>query len=420
MKNTEIVKCLKANKKISDYELTSVNKESKELFYVLKHLEVNRAVNVTTQIVTVYVDSKDLKGSSTVVVTAADDQKSLSKKLNNAVKACKNAMNKYYPLPTNQTPIKEDGKDIDLNEVANKIAQIIAKASDSDKGWINSAEIFVSKNTTEFISSKNIHHKSVAYDYAFELIPTYTNGIEEIELYRFYDTNVTKYEEIERKIKGILKKAQDRSNAKTLKEVKIDKNIKVLVKNDMITKIMGNFKDNLNYSSIYTRQSHYEIGSTISDSKFTMKLNSYVKGCSKSRSFDAHGIALKEKTIIKNGKAVSMWGDPRFGYYLNQKEITGDLPIIEVSGPSYDYEKEKHIIIENFSSPQLEATTGYFGGEVRLARYFDGKKYIPLTGFAISGNIYEAIKDAKFSKRKVTLPTYKGPKYLILDHISIN
>ena len=40
-------------------------------------------------------------------------------------------------------------------------------------------------------------------DFSFELIPTYTNGKEEIELYRFYDSNTANYEEIERKVKGI-------------------------------------------------------------------------------------------------------------------------------------------------------------------------------------------------------------------------
>ena len=44
MKKNEILDCLKANKHITDYELSIVNKDSRELFYVLDHLEINRAV----------------------------------------------------------------------------------------------------------------------------------------------------------------------------------------------------------------------------------------------------------------------------------------------------------------------------------------------------------------------------------------
>ena len=93
---------------------------------------------------------------------------------------------------------------------------------------------------------------------------------------------------------------------------------------------------------------------------------------------------------------------------------------MELEGPRSEYKNEKHLIIENFSSPQLEETSGYWGGEVRLARYFDGEKYIPLTGFSISGNIYEDLKTVELSGENAILPNYKGPKYLIFKGIKIH
>lgn len=421
MKNTDIIKCLKANKKVSDYELLITHKESVELFYVLKHLEMNRAVDVTRKTVQVYVDKDQLKGSSTIVVTDADDAKSFNKKLNDAITAASKAMNKYYPLCEKADSINEkEDKSFDLDKIATKVAEIVSSVAAGNSGWINSSEIFISKTCKEFISSKGIHHKSYGYGVQLELVPTYTNGKEEIELYRMYESNILNVDELERKVKGILRKAELRSNAKKIDEVKLPKKIKVLVKNDMLQKIMNNFKDNLSYGEVFMKTSHYDVGSIVTNANMTMTLKPYAKGCYRSESFDNNGIVLKDRKVIKNGKVVSLWGDQRFGYYMNQKNITGNLPVIEVKAPAYDYSKEKHLIIENFSSPQLEDSTGYFGGEVRLARYFDGKKYIPLTGFAISGNIYEAIKEAKFSKREVTRSDYKGPKYLILDNISIN
>ena len=102
------------------------------------------------------------------------------------------------------------------------------------------------------------------------------------------------------------------------------------------------------------------------------------------------------------------------------KKPTGEIPCVVVDAPSYDYKKEKHIIVEHFSAPQLESYSGYFGGEIRLARYFDGKKYIPITGFAVSGNIYDAAKNMKFSKEKTSSLNYSGPRYFIFDKLSIN
>ena len=91
-----------------------------------------------------------------------------------------------------------------------------------------------------------------------------------------------------------------------------------------------------------------------------------------------------------------------------------------LNGERSEYKDDKHIIIESFSAPQMESNTGYWGGEVRLARYYDGEKYIPLTGFSISGNIYEDLKKLELSKENGALPNYSGPKYLIFKGINIH
>ena len=105
MKLKDINKILKANKKISDYEIISNKKESSELFFVLKKLELNRATLTESISIKIYVDVKDLRGSSTILVTSADDEKTLNKKINEAIKKAKAALNKYYPLVTNQKKI---------------------------------------------------------------------------------------------------------------------------------------------------------------------------------------------------------------------------------------------------------------------------------------------------------------------------
>ena len=71
------------------------------------------------------------------------------------------------------------------------------------------------------------------------------------------------------------------------------------------------------------------------------------------------------------------------------------------------------IEILNFSSPQLESSSGYFGGEVRLGIYHDtnGEK-TPITGFSVSGNIYEALKNATYSKASKTYENYHGPEFI--------
>ena len=421
MKKTEIIKTLKANKNINGFELICTNKDSRELFYVLDHLEINRAVNTIKQVATVYVNSKDKTGTSTVTITAADDVKSLNKKINEASKKAKAAYNAYYPLATKSKNIKDIKKNnYDLNDIACNVAKAVFKADTYSKGWLNSTEIFVTNFTREFDNSNNVHHIENGFEIKIEVIPTWKGEKEEVELYKFYESGKIDYKQITAEIKQLLINAKLRSEAKTLNDVKVDQDTLVLVQNDMLDSILDNLCANASYQYNFLKMNHYNLKDVVSNNPFTLTAKGKVKGCNKSMSFDGNGVVLKSKTLIKDGKLVNNFGSLRFGYYLNQKNITGSLPVAVLDGKRSSYKKKKHLIIENFSSPQLDESTGYWGGEVRLARYFDGKKYIPLTGFSISGNIYEDIKEVEFSKEDCTMPSYSGPKYFIFKGIQIH
>lgn len=421
MKKNEILACLKANKKITDYELSIVNKDSRELFYILDHLEINRAVKVETASIKVYVSDKKSTGSSTVAITAADDKKSLTDKLNKAVIKAKQAKNNYYPLPDKTNNIKDNKKSKrNLNDIASNIAKAVFKANKYKNGWINSTEIFVSEFTNEFINSKGINHISNNFKIEVECIPTWSNKKEEFELYKFYESGKIDYKQITKEIDEILTLAKDRSNAKTLKDVKLPKNLKVLVKNDMLETILENMVYDLNYRNVFMKQSHYSKNDVLSNNKFNLTMKGVIPGCSSSRRFDGHGVVLKSKKLIADGIVKNNYGDSQFGYYLKEKNITGNLPVAKLEAKGSSYKKDKHLIIETFSSPQLESDSGYWGGEVRLARYFDGKKYIPLTGFSIAGSIYEDLKKVEFSNEQTLTPNYSGPKYMIFKGLEIS
>ena len=424
MKLNDINKILKTNKKISDYEIICSKKESSELFFVLKKLELNRATSTESISINIYVDSKGLRGTSTVLVTSADDEKSFIKKTNDAIKKAKSALNKYYPLSSNQKKIDNKlAKKEDLNKLANNVANAILKADHYRKGLINSTEIFVSKTTLEFINSNNVKQKEEKLNIEFEIIPTWSNEKEEFELYKYYRSSKLDSKAITREVEEILSLAKARSNALKLNKVKIEKGIPVLISGEMAELIIDTIEENATYMSKYMHQNHYELKDVISNNKFDLTLKSNIKGCFNSKSFDLNGIALSSKKLIKEGKLVNNYGDIRFGYYLlnDASKVSGNYSVCQISNyDTYAYKKKPHIIIDHFSSPQMETDSGYFGGEVRLARYFDGKKYIPLTSFTLSGNIYESLKNICFSKEEVITSSYKGPKYFIFDDLKIS
>lgn len=420
MKINDIKKLLKANKSINDYVIEYSKKESSELFFVLKNLEINRATSTEDLAIRVYVDVKYKRGSSVVTVTSADDEKTLSKKINDAIKKAKNALNPYYPVASKQTSInnKVSLKE-SLNSIALKTADAILKADKYKDGWINSTEIFVSKNTYEFYNSKGVHHHDEKLKVEFEIIPTWSNKKEEYELYDYFKSNKLDAKVITNEVNEKLNLAKLRSEAKTLKDVKLPKDLPVLIYGEMNDLIVDNIKNDLSYGTLYAHSNHYNVKDVLSNNKMNFTLKANIPGVVNSRSYDSSGLVLSSKAIIKDGKVVSTHGDLRNGYYLKVNKPSGQYSACLISGDTLAYNKKPHIIIDHFSSPQLESSSGYFGGEVRLARYFDGKKYIPLTSFTISGNLYEGLKDIKFSKEETTTSSYKGPKYFIFNNMHI-
>ena len=421
MKKNEIIKCLKANKKISGYELTIINKDSRELFYVLNHLEINRAVKTNKTSIKVFAIDEKSTGTSTIAVTSQDNQTTLTKKINDAYSKAKVAKNEYYPIASNQdSVIEKKPREINLNNVASSIAEAVLKADVYEDGWINSTEIFVTNIEREYINSNGVKHLEYTFRIEIECIPTWSNKKEEFELYKFYQSNKIDYKQITSEVNEILNLAKARSIAKKIKDVKIPKDVLVLVKNDMRDTIVDNIISDLSFRELYMHQNHYFIKDKISNNQFDLTMKPEIQGCVDSSKFDASGIKLKTKKIVSKGVVSSNFGGLQFGTYLKRKDIVGSLRVSELKAQGIDYSKKKHIIIETFSSPQLEATSGYWGGEVRLARYFDGKKYIPLTGFSISGSIYEDLMNVEFSKEIDYSDSYKGPKYFIFKGLKIS
>ena len=419
MKNTEIIKALKANKNVNDFEIINTEKNSRELFYVLDNLQLNRATKTNKTQVIIYVDVKDKRGSSTVVLNSCDNISSFKKKINDAVVKAKSGLNNFYPLEkkTKNIVFNNDVKG-NLNTIALNIGKAVFEANIYDNGWINSTEIFVSRIKKTFVNSNGIKHSSTNLSVEVEVIPTWTNKKEEFELYKWFEQSQPDYSKITREVDEILSLAQARSCAKKIKDVKIPKNIRVLVQNDMLDLLAWNFAADVSYKMKYYNINHYQKGSTISKNKLNITLKGVEEGCVNSCPFDNHGVVLKNREIVKNGKVVDNWGDIKHSYYFKSK-ASGDYNVLCLNGKQCNYKKEKHLIVTNFSSPQLDENTGYWGGEVRLALYFDGKKYIPVSNFSIAGNIYKDINSLEVSKEEVFMPDYHGPKYLIFKGINI-
>ncbi len=419
MKMEDILTVLKSNPNISDYEVNHQTKHSSELFFVKKKMELNRVVHTENITITIYKDIEDKRGSSSIVVTSADDLESLQKKIDSAISKAQTALNPWYPLAKNQQIHVDTDTSISLNDIALEVGNVIMQINHKN-GWLNATEIFVSINEEEFLNSNDVKDTQSKLSIEFETIPTCSDGKEEYELYKYYRNNQFDAKSIKKEIEDILYLASLRGQAKKLSEVNIDTTVPVYMYGEMNDLILRNLKENTSYISNVTHANHYVCNKPVSNTTFDLILKGCIDGANASSNFDEHGMILKETKIIEDGVLKQLHGDIQYGHYLKQENPTGTYPVAELITNNGIESKQPHLIIDHFSAPQLENQSGYFGGEVRLARYFDGEKYIPLTGFSISGNIYEAMNDVAFSKEIATTSHYKGPKYFIFKNLIIS
>lgn len=416
-----IINIIKKVQGITDYQVHYTFKKSCELYYVLNKLETAREIEVDDTSVIIYKDFEDFKGSSSFSVSSSFSDEEIKEKVVNAYDRCEYAKNKYYELPKNETiTITDYETNIckeNLKNQALEVAKAIFKADVYKEGWINSTEIFLTVTENEFVNSQNVEVKYPTYKLMIEVIPTWSGEKEEVELYLSKESNMIDLDDITNTVNEKLLDAKNRGLASSIDDLKEAQVILGLEETSMICRF---FASQLTYNNQYRNMSSYKLNDEIQKGdncdKLTITGVPFIKGSSLSAPIDGLGTKLCDKVIIENGKAVALHGNAMYGYYMQIDNPTGSYSNYVVTGGSLsDEEMRKNAYLEciNFSAFQLDLYSGFFGGEVRLGMYFDGKEKKPVSGFSVSGNIYDFISQMHFSKEVGTCKGYLGPKYAI-------
>ena len=426
IKNIE--KLIKNNKLVSAYKITEYKKESIELFYVKDKLETNRATNINSFGVVIYRDFDGFRGNSSFEVFPEFSDEDITLLIEKALDRCLLVKNKYYDLPKKSNIKLYESNDELLNmnfkDVALNIAKAISKANHYKDGSINSYEVFVNKNYKRIINSNGVDLNEVSGDIFVEAIPNWVGKDEEVELYTDYVTSSINYDEITYKIDEALNNCQLRSVAKKLPEGL--KKCNVILPQEEISGILEFLARQTSYQNVFMKTNILNVNDNVSGDnpdKLNITLKPEIEGGAYKTLFDDDGLILKDFNFIEDGIIKSYHGDNRFGYYLGIDNPTGMYKNAELKPGTMSFDEmksEPYIYCMYFSSPQLDDYSGYYGGEVRLGLYFDGKECYPVTGFSISGNLNNDFKIFKFSKEIDTYKNYRGPKYLLIKDMNIN
>ena len=415
---------------VDDYEIESSQIQSIQHFYVLDRLETVRHGQTKDTLVKVYMDQDQKRGVSSFTLDPSDTDESIVTKIEQAKANALLALNPYYPLQEPQDKMVKPNMPWDkeqLKSLATQVGSMIYGIKHHSDVWINSLEIFVNEKQTTFTNSKGVDLTNSTHWIEIELITTSKNDLnEEFELYLDVVDDHVDLETIKSKVKEIFNVTLDRAHCVDMPSTV--EQYPVLIKGEMRNKLMGALLHNGLYRKIYEKRNRYNLGQTIGNDDLSIGIKASDPRVVSTNGFDGHGTVVDDRTIIDHGRLIDTYGDLVYGHYLNQDHISGTAPIMEVS---YENGFDAHDLttdyleIVHFSSPQLIETSGYFGGEVRLAYLHHDGKVLPVTGFSISGNLYEMIKTMKASNDTVCESyregmSYIGPSALLFEKMSIH
>lgn len=417
----KIISALK-NKNIKGYKITEVTENSYEQFYDKGSLETVRCVKETLDYVTLYVenvkDNKTFVGQADFTISHNITSNEMAKLIDDCISQASYIYNEPFDLVQGQGKKSYSYKE--LSETPTEILQKISKiffANTNEKVRFNSLECFFKETSIHLVNSCNVDLKKKTYTISVEAIPSYYDDKIKTELYRMFKYDNLDYAKIEKDAKQALLDVDKRGQAVKIENVN---KCSVILRAPEIQNLFSELIDSYSYQSVYNHANLKSLGDSLQTNPYEQISLSLTKK-SNADFFDGDGVILSKHEIIENSTLKSYFGPARFAQYLNCTP-TGNLPkmILKTGKKStVQLKKNPYIEIIDLSGIQVDAYANYIGGEVRLAVYFDGKNYTPISGFSFSSNLENAINHMYFSKEKEIINNYEGPVIVKIDDVDI-
>ncbi len=427
----QIKKLISEQKDITDYKICETRVHSNELFFVKKNVDMDRAKDVLHYKATVYIDfeenGKKLTGSSSTFLHPTMTEEEMKKAIEEAAFAARYVKNPYYPMVKPQTTDRELPESKFAQESfsywMNEIARAVYKNDVYEKGGINSCEIFLEKLETRVVNSEGVDVSSVNYKGMVEFITTWKEEGEEIELYRCINCSDFDAELLASEVKNMIEICREKAIARPTPALKT---FPVIFTRNAVKELFSYYGFMSKASAVYNQYSTWKTGDKLQGEKvkgdlITITLDPLISNSTASAVFDEDGFALASVRIIENGVLKQYSADCRYGYYLGV-ETTGSIGNMVVEGGSRtakELQAEPYLMAAAFSDFSMDEVTGDFGGEIRLAWYYDGEKSIPVTGGSITGNLNELQQELYLSKELQKDNDFEGPQMVKIMNCTV-
>jgi predicted Zn-dependent protease len=428
-----IKKCLNLfSNEISDWKIVSVKNEGRELFFIGDSIDMLRAKQIEDIKLTVYRDFKfnlkSYRGSATTTIHPTMSDQEMEDTIQKAVYASSFVKNERFPIVNHVVCVNYPNNNMaNIQDLSENLPQLVQEIYSSNASLenvkINSSELFLSLKQEVIMNSKGLSINFVKPSLYVECITQAPGLNEEIELYESILLSDLKEGVLKSKITQLLHATSDRAKAIPMPNLG---EIPVIISGDSVSELMQFYLYRLAARNIYENISDTEIGENIQGDevegdKISLYLDPQLPGSYYSRPFDSDGFPLHRVRLIQQGIVEKYWGDIQYSHYIHTPP-TGQFCNISVDSGSQTLQQmksEAFLEIVAFSDFQMDHITSDFGGEIRLAYYYNGTKVTPVYGGSISGNLKKIHNNLILSKERRLLKQYHGPCSIKIRGINI-
>lgn len=182
-------------------------------------------------------------------------------------------------------------------------------------------------------------------------------------------------------------------------------------------------------SSAYAQISRFEVGKPVylgqerTGEALTLRSNARHPFAVMSYRADGDGLPAADLLVIEGGILVNRPATQRYAQYL-QIPATGRTATAEVTPgtmtqPELEATDGPLYLLLAFSAANVDPLSGDFGMEIRLGYEIDGGVRRPIAGGSLSGNLFEAMAAAHFSRETVLMEGYFGPAAIRFDALQV-
>ncbi len=408
---------------VAEWILSQTDTETAELFFIKHNLDMRRMKKVTKINVTVYrpfeKDGAKMKGSSSVEIVPSQSFVEIKALIEKAYFAASFVANPTYSLPDKVIgELKKSESDIAKVSVGDA-AMVMAKAmfageSKDNKAFINSGEIFAEKSTTRILSACGTDVSYEDCNVNGELV-VQCKEPEDVEMFRSFEYDGLKTDAVTALVKEALSQVEDRAIAK--KELPSG-SYDVILSGEQLAELMSFYPERTSGNMVFPGYSTWKVGDDIMGETVTGERINLI-GHAK-QPFNSEGIPMEDKPLIEDGKVSLIHSGAQFASYL-QQPMTGLYTAVTLNNGTVPFaEMKKNCLYPvTFSDFQMDAFSGFFGGEIRLAYLFDGENVKIITGGSVSGNISECCGELVFSRERYSGANYEGPFAVKLKNIKV-